>query len=149
MKQELIVLIVEDDENDVYFLKKGLVLEGMGDQIQIVSNAFEAVQYLQGDGQFFDREQFPFPSLIFADLKTPRRDGFDLLEWLRNHPECSVIPVIVFSGSKKDADIRKAYEMGANAYMAKTANFDNLRAMLKATAKFWALCEKPHVPYKC
>jgi CheY-like chemotaxis protein len=149
MNSEVPILIVEDDENDVFFLRKALQLEGISDQIRIVGDGEEAICYLEGRGDYLDRLRFPFPQVIYTDLKMPRKTGFDLLEWLRSRPECAVIPVMVLTTSQLDSDIRKAYQMGANAYIAKTAVFDDLRAMLRASHKFWAICEKPEVPAKC
>src|ERR1700692_4179176 len=114
MNSEVPILIVEDDENDVFFLRKALQLEGISDQIRIVGDGEEAICYLEGRGDYLDRLRFPFPQVIYTDLKMPRKTGFDLLEWLRSRPECAVIPVMVLTTSQLDSDIRKAYQMGAN-----------------------------------
>ena len=146
MDGKLTILIVEDDPNDALILKKALAREGIKHTIQVVPGGQEAINYLQGQGQYSDRSQFPFPSVIFTDLKMPRISGFDVLHWLRTHPECSVIPVIILSASKLDEDIKRAYQMGANAYLVKPTQIRDLQQMVKTAFDFWALCEKPQAP---
>lgn len=147
--RNLTILIVEDDPNDIRILKKAFEREGINNPLQIVPDGHEAVEYLQGKARYSDRTKFPFPSVIFTDLKMPRMDGFEVLAWLRKHPECFVIPVIILSASKLDEDIRRAYQMGANAYLVKPNKISELQEMVKTAYNFWAWCEKPQVPEKC
>ncbi len=149
MNRNLTILIVEDDENDMMLLKMALAKEGIKNPLQVVRDGYEAIEYLRAEGQYKDRAKFPFPSVIFTDLKMPRMSGFEVLAWLRNHPECSVIPVIILSASNQDADVKRAYQMGANAYLVKPSQISGLQEMVKTAFDFWALCEKPHVPDKC
>lgn len=146
MNRKLTILIVEDQPDDVFLLKRALTREGINNPVHVVHDGKEAVDYFQGAGEFSDRSRFPFPSVIFSDLKMPRMDGFEVLEWLRNHPECSVIPIIILTSSKLEADIRKAYALGANAYLVKPSGLDELQAIVRDTYNFWSRCEKPPVP---
>lgn len=149
MYRSLPILIVENDLNDVFLLKRALTQAGISGPVHVVNDGAEAIRYLQGGGEYCDRLKFPFPSVIFADLKMPRMDGFDLLRWLRAHPECSVIPLIILTASRIDADVRKAYQMGANAYLVKPNSLQELQAMVQTAYRFWAWCEKPYVGGKC
>ncbi|MDB6111582.1 MAG: CheY-like response regulator receiver domain protein [Pedosphaera sp.] len=117
--RKLTVLMVEDNTDDVLLLKKALTRQGANNPVQVVNDGAEGIRYLQAEGRYADRLKFPFPSVIFCDLKMPQMDGFDVLHWLRTHPECSVVPLIILSAFKEDADIKKAYQMGANAYLVK------------------------------
>ncbi len=143
------ILIAEDNDDDVNLLKLALTRAGINDPVHVVPNGQEAIDYLCGNGRYDDRAQFPFPKIILTDLKMPRMGGFDVLEWLKSHPECGVIPVIILSASKQDSDIKKAYQMGANAYLCKPARIEDLQEMVKTAFQFWAWCEMPHVPGKC
>lgn len=149
MDRNLTILIIEDDPNDVILLERALSRENINNPIQVVRDGQEAINYLQGEGKYSDRVQFPFPSVIFTDLKMPRLSGFDVLEWLRRHPECSVIPIIILTASKLDEDIKKAYQMGANAYLVKPSQIGELQEMVKTAYNFWAWCEKPRLSGKC
>jgi CheY-like chemotaxis protein len=148
MNRNLTILVIEDSEDDVFLFQKALAGEHIKNPVQVVKDGVEAIDYLEGKGEFHDRVRFPFPSVIFCDLKMPRMNGFDVLEWLRKHPECSVIPLIILSSSKEDVDVKKAYLMGANAYLLKPHTLSEFREMLRDTYKFWTWCEKPRVPVK-
>jgi CheY-like chemotaxis protein len=145
MDSRLTVLIIDDDANDVLLLKKALTRAGVQDVVQVVTDGFQAIQYLAGEGVYGNREQFPFPNVVFTDLKMPRMNGFEVLHWLRKHPDCSVIPVMVLSASKLDEDIKRAYQLGANAYLAKPSSMKELVEVVKTAYSFWAHCEKPQV----
>lgn len=149
MDRDLTILIIEDDPNDVLLLKKALSRAGIKDPIQVVTDGGQAIRYLQGDDEYGDRLQFPFPSVIFTDLKMPRMSGFDVLQWLRTHPECSVIPLIILTASRMDEDVRRAYQMGANAYLVKPSSIEELQEMVRTAYEFWSWCEKPNVGGRC
>src|ERR1041385_2145111 len=102
MNRNLPILVIEDNEDDVFLLKRALAGEGINNPVQVVNDGLEAINYLEGKGKYHDRIQFPFPSVIFSDLKMPRMNGFDVLQWLRTHPDCSVIPIIILSTSRED-----------------------------------------------
>jgi CheY-like chemotaxis protein len=145
MHRNLTILVVEDDADDAFFLRRALSDEKILNPVQVVANGKEAIAYLLGEGAFADRMVYPFPSVIISDLKMPLFSGFDLLEWLQKHPECIVIPFIVLSSSKLDADVKKAYVLGANAYLVKPRSVAELRKILRTTHEFWAVCELPRV----
>jgi CheY-like chemotaxis protein len=147
--RDLTILIIEDEPNDVLLLKLALARSGIKNPVQTVADGGEAIGYLHGTGKYADRSIFPFPSIIFTDLKMPRMGGFEVLQWLRAHPECFVIPMIVLTASRLDADIRRAYEMGANAYLVKPTDIADLQEMVRTAYEFWAWCEKPLIPGNC
>ena len=142
------ILIAEDDENDVLLLRRAFEKIGYTGRFRIVSDGEEALDYLQAKGKFADREKFPFPTLILTDLKMPKRNGFEILEWLGDHPECSVIPTIVFTSSPTDADVKKAYALGANSYFVKPPNFEDLQCVVRDLCNYWSMCRRPAVA-KC
>src|SRR3954465_2385830 len=109
MNRQLTILIIEDLPDDVLLLRKALTRSGVTNPVQVAEDGVEAIAYLEGEGKYADRVQYPFPSVIFTDLKLPRVDAFGVLAWLRSHPDCSVIPLVVLTASAIDADVRKAY----------------------------------------
>jgi CheY-like chemotaxis protein len=117
--------------------------------VRIVADGHEAVEYLQGEGKYGKRDEFPFPKVIISDLKMPRLSGLELLEWLRNHPHCAVIPAILLSGSTLEEDIMKAYELGANTYFRKPASFGELVELLRRLRDYWEQSELPKVAGGC
>jgi CheY-like chemotaxis protein len=111
-----------------------------------VADGEEAVAYLRGEGRFADRQGFPFPNVLLVDLKMPGMDGFGLLEWLQHHPECKVIPTIVFSSSSVEKDVHQSYVLGANAFLVKPTTAEDLVDLIQMTYKFWSRCQTPPPP---
>lgn len=141
--QHPIILAVDDDQNDLLFLKAAFKFIGAPSDLHTVCGGKEAVAYLTGDGAFADRTQHPYPDFVLTDLKMPGTDGFDVLEFIRKRPESAVIRAVVLSGSRDNEDIRKAYLLGASGYLVKPGSPDDLRKIVKTLHDFWLLCESP------
>src|SRR5688572_25354127 len=139
------LLIVEDDEDQQFLFKRAFEKLGTKYKIQLASNGNEALAYLRGEGKFADRTQFEFPSYILTDLKMSPGDGFHILEFLKNTPALSVIPVVMLSTSDDDDDIRQAYLLGASSYFVKPPDPEDLKALLKKIHDYWSECEVPQV----
>ncbi len=136
------ILLIEDCDDDAFLLHKALEREGINSPVRRVENGKQAISYLQGEGSYSNRAAFPFPSVIFTDLKMPVLDGFGVLHWLKTHPECSVLPVMVFSASSDGADIERAYRLGANAYLVKPGALSELQRLVRTAHDFWLHCSK-------
>jgi len=130
------ILLVEDDENDAFFLAKALQKLNIENPLRVASDGEQAIQYFRGTERFANRTEFPLPHLVLLDLKLPRLRGLDVLKWIRQTADRQVI-VIVLSSSKNQADIAEAYELGANAYLAKPGSFDQLVETIRAVNDFW------------
>ncbi len=117
-----IVLYVEDDEGDRFFMERAFKAAGFPSALRMVPDGRAAVQYLSGTGQFADRALYPVPQLVLLDLKMPELSGFEVLEWIRKRPEYASLPVIIFSSSSHPDDPLKAKALGANDYWQKPAN---------------------------
>ena len=146
MERNLTILVAEDDENYGIILRKALDEIGRPNPVHILQDGEEVIRYLEGTGKYADRSVFQFPAVMLLDLKMPRNGGFEVLEWLRSHPECPVVPVLVLSSSDVEKDVEKAYRLGAHGYLAKPARYEDLKAMLNDTYRFWSWCVKPRVP---
>jgi CheY-like chemotaxis protein len=142
------LLLAEDTQTDVELYRIALARAGELRSIHVVEDGVEAIQYLQGRPPF-DPHRDPQPNVVFLDLKMPRMDGFDVLNWLQKHPECSVIPTIIFSNSWLDRDVIRAYKLGANAFFAKPAQLNDLVHLLRATFEFWARVQRPDPMVVC
>lgn len=139
----LTILLVEDDDNDMFFVRRATESTGAGHALHGVHNGEEAIHYLRGEEGFSDRKKFPLPNVILTDLKMPQMDGFDFLDWLRSNPQYAVIPVIVYSSSHLEQDIRKAYSLGANSYITKPTSISEMAEILKVICEYWSRCECP------
>jgi CheY-like chemotaxis protein len=148
-QEKLTVLIAEDSEDDITLLTNALNDIACEHMVRIVHDGRELLDYLKGEGPYSDRQAYPFPGVLLLDLKMPRLSGFEVLRWLGKHPECCVMPTVVFSASAFEDDIKLAYELGASAYFVKPMAFQNLKEILRAMFEFWGKCVKPPLPQKC
>ena len=144
-----LILSAEDDENDVLFIERAFAKNGVDNPIHASRNGADAIAYLQGTGKYSDRSKYPFPSMVITDIKMPGSDGFDFLRWMRSHPECCRMPVLVLSSSAEESDVRLAYELGANAFIKKPGSFEDLVRVVGHTVQFWESCEMPTLPRSC
>ena len=139
------LLIVDDDEDQRFFYKQSFEKLGTKYKVQLVDSGHQALAYLKGEGKFADRNQFEFPSYILTDLNMKPGDGFAVLEFLKNNPALSVIPVVMLSSSEDHDDIRQAYLLGASSYFVKPSDVADLKRLLKKIHDYWAECEVPQV----
>jgi CheY-like chemotaxis protein len=137
------VLLIEDDANDATFMKVATESCDKAHTVYHVVDGVEAVQYLQGETQYANRERFPLPDLIFCDLKMPRMTGLEFLAWLKAREEFCSIPRMVYSSSCDDADVTAAYQQGATAYFVKPTGLNDLTAVLGTIYKFWTHSARP------
>lgn len=143
------ILVAEDDPNDTLLLRRAFQKNGIDLPMHISGDGSDAIAYLQGAGPYGDRAKYPFPRAIITDLKMPRCSGFELLEWVKTHEECSVIPIIILSASAEDRDVKRCYQLGANAYFQKPSNFGELCEVVKLSYQFWMRSVLPAIPKKC
>jgi CheY-like chemotaxis protein len=130
------ILQVEDDPNDVFFLRRAFTNAGVDNPLRVVNDGREAIDYLKGAGKFADREQFPLPGLVFLDLKLPHVMGLEVLRWIRQESGLSLV-VVLLTASAEEADIASAYRLGANAFLVKPSELSQLMEMAKAIKDFW------------
>jgi CheY-like chemotaxis protein len=131
------ILLVEDNEDDVFFMKRALRTAEVRQSLQVVMDGQSAVDYLGGVGQFADRRQYPLPCLILLDLKLPRKNGLEVLEWIRRESPVRSVVVLILSTSKENSDIEAAYRLSANAYLVKPAVVEQLTDIVRAIKAFW------------
>jgi len=129
------ILLVEDDENDAFFMKNAFQKAGIANPLYVARDGQIALDYMEGAGPFANRGEFPLPCIILLDLKLPRVMGLDVLKALRK--ERNFIPVLVMTSSKYHTDIEQAYEFGANAYLLKPPDSGKLLETVKAIRDFW------------
>jgi CheY-like chemotaxis protein len=139
MNKNFTILLAEDSEDDVWLVKRALNWADIHNPVHIVHDGQEAIDYLAGKNGFADRQRYPLPQLALLDIKMPRKDGLEVLDWLRNDAEegLSRLPVIIMSSSNRQEDIDRAYQAGVNAYLVKPNAFNELVDALKTTTDFW------------
>lgn len=143
MDPSIVVLLVEDNPDDALLMQRAFQSHGIMRPSHICRNGSEAISYLSGAGVYADRKTYPYPHIVITDLKMPGSDGFDVLAWLREHPDLTVIPTLVWSSSADARDVKRAYCLGANGYLCKPTDFQKFKEMVGDMFRFWDRCEKP------
>lgn len=143
------ILLVEDNEDDLFLFERALRRINVTHRVQNVVNGREARCYLLGEGRYENRDEFPFPKFIIADNCTTDFNGLDFLRWLRAHPECRVIPVVMLSGSRKPDHVEEAYELGAHSYFEKPSDQESLQSLLKLIFDYWQQAVVPEPQEQC
>ena len=134
---EIVVLHIDDDPNDTALLQAAARSAKLGFRLYNVEDGEQAIAYLSGAAPFSDRTLHPLPSLILLDLKMPRATGFEVLKWVRTHPDLRGLPVVVLSGSELKDDVEKAYDDGANSYLVKPIGFEALVSLVSNINTVW------------
>jgi CheY-like chemotaxis protein len=117
-KEKFLVLMVDDSDDDCLLIKMAVSKADRLRFIGSVSDGEELVSYLTGKDVYSDRERFPLPDMLLLDLKMPRKNGFEVLEWLQSQPFKDMV-VVVLSGSDHKEDVEKAMDLGADYYHVK------------------------------
>lgn len=132
------ILIAEDDADDRYLLQTAFAEAGYPEQIDFVENGVELLNYLQNvfseDGAI---EIKSLPGFILLDLNMPKKDGREVLKEIKQHPVFKKIPVIVFTTTKNEIEIKRCYELGANSYIVKPISFDALLKVVENIRSYW------------
>ncbi len=136
------ILVAEDQTNDAFILERAFKKTGAKATLHFVRDGQEAIDYLEGEELFSDRNAYPLPTLLLLDLKMPRLNGFDVLEWVRSQKSLRRLLVVVFSSSEEMSDINRAYDLGANSYMVKPGDFDELLKLAEELGRYWLLRNK-------
>src|SRR5271169_1979813 len=131
------ILLVEDNQSDVFLVERAFHKAKVPHLLQVVEDGEQAVAYLSGAGPYADRGRFPLPVFVLLDLKLPRKSGFEVLEWLRRQPAIRRVPVVVLTSSNHIEDIDQAYDSGANSYLVKVADPIAVAELARAIEQYW------------
>lgn len=136
------VLLVDDSPADLDLTREGLRRSRQRFQVSAVNDGAEAICYLRRQGKY---AQSARPDLIVLDLNLPRMDGRAVLAELKNDPDLTPIPVVIFTTSQASSDVNHSYARGANCYVRKPGNFPDYAAAVQSLADFWlSLVTLPH-----
>ncbi|HZQ46772.1 MAG TPA: response regulator, partial [Verrucomicrobiae bacterium] len=117
------ILVADDEEAAHFLLDRAFHAAKSSCALRMVTNGEDAINYLKGRGIYSDRNQYPMPALVLLDLKMPRKDGFEVLKWMREQPEFKRMVAVMFSTSDEPQDITRSYDLGANSFLVKTPLF--------------------------
>jgi CheY-like chemotaxis protein len=132
MSEGQTILLVDDSRNDIFLMRMAFKKAEFNSALQEVHNGEQAIAYLKGEGKYNDRNRYPLPSLMLLDLNMPMKNGFDVLGWTRTQPLFKRLSIIIMTTSMRPEDVARAFELGANSYLVKPSNLDDLVQMIRS-----------------
>lgn len=132
------ILMAEDNSADIELTITALSEKNLANRLIVVRDGVEAIDYLECTGDYKDRKSGN-PGLIMLDIKMPRMDGIEVLEYIKKDSRFKTIPVVMLTSSREDCDLNKAYELGVNAYVVKPVSFNQFMEAIRQIGIFWAL----------
>jgi CheY-like chemotaxis protein len=130
MNEKLTILLVDDNPDDLSFVKHACGAAHFTASLQTVHSGEEAITYLKGEGAYSNRDKFPLPRVILLDLDMPKLSGFDVLSWVRAQPVLKRLWIIVLTASAQPEDVERVFELRANSYLVKPKTMPGLVAMM-------------------
>src|SRR5260221_13999294 len=137
MPNQALFLLVEDEVEQAVLLRRAFEKAKIVNPLQVVHSGEEAMAYLEAAGPYADRDEFPLPKLILLDLKMPGIPGFDVLRWIRQQPQLQESRVVVLTASNEIRDVNLSYRLGANSFLVKPVDFDDLVRLTQAIQGYW------------
>ncbi len=135
VNQQPLILLIENDDSDVFLFRRALSRCGFHGDVRVVDTAWRARNYLEGHAEFKDRDYYRVPQLIVSDLHLPGATGVEFVEWLRNHPTYRHIPLVLWSGSMPSNALQGALDKGASTYVQKSGDFHRLCSTIEEILK--------------
>lgn len=142
---ERFMLLVEDNPDDEELTLIGLKESGVMNEVFVVRDGEEALQFLFAEGQYKDRNPARLPSVILLDLKLPKLGGFEILEQIRKNPITKSVPVVILTSSSEEEDVVKGYDLGANSFVRKPVEFNRFADAVRQLGMYWILLNEPPV----
>jgi two-component system response regulator len=136
------ILLAEDSPQDVEMTLAALEEHHLANEVVVVSNGAEALDYLYARGKFAGHGN-GLPVVVLLDLKMPKVDGLEVLRQLKADPERKRIPVVMLTSSREEQDLVRSYDLGVNAYVVKPVDFQKFMDSVRKLSCFWALVNEP------
>jgi len=142
MDDRAVILIAEDEEDYVLLLKWAFAKAEIPNPIFSISTGKETISYLKGEGPYSNRDEYPLPDLLLLDLKLPGFSGLEILRWVRSQPGLAGLRVVVLTSSDELRDVNDAYRLGANSFLMKPYDFEDLVHLAKVIHEYWLYVSK-------
>ena len=137
------ILLVEDNPADVELTFRGLKKHKLANNVYVVKDGADALEYIFATGQYAGRNIEDIPKLILLDLKIPKVDGLEVLHKIKSNEQTKVIPVVVLTSSKREQDIVNSYKLGVNSYITKPVDFVKFVQATEELGLYWILLNEP------
>jgi CheY-like chemotaxis protein len=138
------ILLADDNANDLELTQRALAQYKLANEIVVVRDGTEALDFLYRRGNFSSRHEID-PMVVLLDIKMPKMDGIEVLRTMKAEPRFQLIPVVMLTSSRQGPDVEECYQLGANAYVVKPVDFAQFADAVKTIGKFWAVLNEPRV----
>ncbi len=137
------ILLVEDNPDDVDLTLRAFRKSKIANDIVVMRDGVEALDYLFATGTYAGRAGAPLPQVVLLDLKLPRMDGLQVLERIRANPKTKLLPVVILTSSTEQRDLLSGYSLGANSYIRKPVDFQAFLEAVHQVGMYWLLLNHP------
>jgi len=134
---EKVILLVEDNPSDIDLTRRALDKGHILNELIVVSDGQEALDYLFGQGAFAGRDPADFPTLTLLDLKMPKVSGLEVLRRVRSDPRTRRMPVVILTSSREEQDMAEGYDLGVNSYIRKPVDFEHFVRSVAQLGLYW------------
>ncbi len=142
-KKERTILLVEDNPDDVELTLRALKKYNIKNEINVVRDGAEALDYLFATGAYSDRDTTAMPAVVILDLKLPKVDGLEVLQRMRADERTKLVPVVVLTSSNEEQDMVNSYKFGANSYVRKPVDFTRFVEAARQLSLYWLVINEP------
>jgi CheY-like chemotaxis protein len=143
MSEPLEILLVEDNPNDLELTLHALQKNNVANQIHVVRDGEEALDFLFCRGAFSHRSFDAPPKVVLLDLKLPKVDGLEVLRSVKTDPRTKAVPVVIMTSSKQQRDLVESYHCGVNSYIQKPINFNEFQEVIRQLGYYWLAINQP------
>lgn len=137
MPEQAVILLAEDRDDDILLVRRSFSRANISNPLQVVRDGEEAISYLKGEGKYSHREEYPLPDLLLLDLKMPKKDGFEVIRWIRCRAALAALRIIVLTSCESLRDVNLAYKLGANSFLVKPLEFENYVQLGSVIRDYW------------
>jgi CheY-like chemotaxis protein len=141
-QQPVFILLVEDNPADAELAMRALRRGRISNQITLLQDGAEALDFIYCRGDYADREITDHPKLILLDLKLPKVSGLEVLQQLKSDPHTQMIPIVVLTSSAQDSDVIESYKLGVNSYIVKPVDFEQFNKVVEQLGFYWLLMNR-------
>ena len=136
------ILLAEDSEKDVELTLEALSTQNLANQVVVVRDGAEALDYLYCEGAHKERPKGN-PAVVLLDLKMPKVNGLEVLRLIKGDEQLKSIPVVILTSSREESDLVEGYRLGVNSYVVKPVNFTEFIDAIRSLGVFWAIINEP------
>jgi len=142
------ILLVEDNPDDELLTIRAFNRNHIINQVDVVRDGQEALDYLFCMGRYGDRDPHDLPQVVLLDLKLPKVDGLEVLRRVRKEERMRLLPIVILTSSSEESDIVASYDLGANSYVRKPVDFAEFATAVREVGLYWMMLNEPPVTWK-